>query len=117
MNMGPLSEVHRTIVFWARPRVIQQLEQLADVAIVLDHAVGIQVLAGLVLDSALRMVGKSHAARREPHEEGLAVRMAALDEVHRTPEILIVDAGIRFLSSGPVSVMVPWLYHGALTTT
>jgi thiazole synthase ThiGH ThiG subunit len=53
--------------------VVDLLQHLADVPVVLDHAVGIGSEAGLALDSGLRCVKMCMRVGVEPHEERLLV--------------------------------------------
>ena len=51
--------------------VVELLEQLADHAVMLDHAVGVDALAGLAERLLLQMGEDVHARRVEPDEERL----------------------------------------------
>ena len=46
---APLSVEYMTIVLSAMPKLVELVEELADVAVVLDHAVGVDAEAGLAL--------------------------------------------------------------------
>ena len=70
--------------------IVKLLQELADVAVVLDHAVGIDAEAGLALGLLLEMGPDVHPAGVEPHEERLAVAVGAVDEVERGGEEFLV---------------------------
>ena len=55
--------------------VVELLQQLADVAVVLDHAVGVDAEAGLARRLGLEMGPDVHAGGVEPHEPGLPARL------------------------------------------
>ncbi len=61
--------------------VVEQLEQFADVHVVLDHAVAVFVLAGDAAVLLLHVGAKVHAGAVPPAEEWLAGLDLALDEV------------------------------------
>ena len=71
--------------------VVELLQELADLAVVLDHAVGIDAEPGLALRLGLEAGPDVHAGRIEPDEERLLVLVRAVDEVERGVEELLVD--------------------------
>ena len=71
--------------------VVKLLEQLPDVAVVLDHAVGVDADARLAQRLLLQMREDMHARRIEPHEERLLSLDLALDEVLAGREEFLVD--------------------------
>src|SRR5271155_839854 len=72
------------------PQVVELLQELAHLAVVLDHAVGINTQASLSLRRRFQTSPDMHAAWIEPHEERLLVLVGAVDEVHRGVEKLLV---------------------------
>ena len=66
-------------------------EHLADVAVVLDHAVGIDAEAGLALGLLLQVREDVHAGGVPPDEERLVGLLGALHEVQRLGGDFLVD--------------------------
>ena len=66
-------------------------EQLADLAVVLDHAVGVDPEAGHPLRLRLEVGEDVHAGGVPPHEERLSVRMRLVHEGERLGGDLLVD--------------------------
>jgi hypothetical protein len=84
--------------------VVQRLEQLTDVAIAFDHAIGVLVVRHPALTAHRRahMRVGMHARRVHPDKERLVGLHLPLDEAVVSSSIV----SIRFLVSGPVSSMV-----------
>ena len=110
--------------------VVERLEQLADVAIVLDHAIGIFGPGGqpwLVAMLRPHVRARVHPGVVEPAEERLAGRDLPFDVVDRRVRRLVVDRLHAFPSEvryprwsacrpGPTSGP-PWIVHvGSLAT-
>ena len=79
-------------------------QQLADHAVVLDHAVGVDAEPGLALGLRLEVGPDVHPGRVVPDEErlarpGRALSMKPIAAVRNSPSTV----SIRFLVSGPVS--------------
>ncbi len=72
-------------------QLVELVEQLADVAIVLHHAVGIDAQTGLALRLLLQVRPDVHPGRVPPAEEWLAVAVGLLDELEARVEELLVD--------------------------
>jgi hypothetical protein len=73
---------------------------------VLDHAVGVDAEPGLALGLRLEVREDVHPGGVPPEEEGLVVLLGAL--VHEVERLDVTSSSIvsmRFLVSGPVSVM------------
>ena len=70
---------------------VDLVEQLADVAVVLDHAVRIHAQAGLALRLLLQVREDVHPGRIPPAEEGLVVGHRLVDELQAGVEELFVD--------------------------
>src|SRR4030095_9873236 len=70
--------------------VVELLQELADLPVVLDHAVGIDAEPGLALGRGLETGPDVHAGGVEPHEERLLVPACAVDEVARSLKELLV---------------------------
>ena len=79
-----------TIVLPAIPKFIELAEKLADLAIMLHHAVRIDAEPGLALRLGLEPGPNVHAGRIEPREERLLRPVGAVDEVERGFEKLVV---------------------------
>ena len=71
--------------------IVELLQKLADLAVMLHHAVGIDAEPGLALRLRLEPRPDVHAARIEPDEERLLVPVRAVDEVDRGFEEFLVD--------------------------
>ena len=71
-------------------QLVELVEQLADVPIVLHHAVGIEAQPRLSLRLLLQVGEDVHAGRVPPAEERLAVRVGLLDELQARVEELLV---------------------------
>jgi hypothetical protein len=71
-------------------QLVELVEQLADVPIVLHHAIGIDPQTGLALRFLLQVREDVHAGRVPPDEERLAVRVGLLDELETCREELLV---------------------------
>ena len=71
-------------------QVVQLLQELADVAVVLDHAVRADSEPGLALRLGLEVGVDVHAGRVEPDEPGLAALLLLVDELDRGGEHLLV---------------------------
>jgi hypothetical protein len=67
------------------------LEELADLPVMLDHAVGIDPQPGLSLGCGLEVGPDIHAGRVEPHEERAAISHRAFYEFRCGPQKLLVD--------------------------
>ena len=72
--------------------VVEELEELADPLVVIDHRVVVLGLpaAGLPEARGLGVRPEVHAGRVEPNEEGFAGRVLPLDEVHGAGQELVV---------------------------
>ena len=81
--------------------IVELLQQLADLAVMLDHAVGIDAEPGLALRLGLEAGPDVHAARIEPDEERLLVPVRAVDEVDRGLEEFLVDRLHALLGERP----------------
>ena len=79
------------MVFSAMPSVVELGEQLADLAVVLDHAVGIDAEAGHALGLGLQVGEDVHAGGVPPQEERLAVGLRLVHEGERLGGDLLVD--------------------------
>ena len=77
------------VVFQAE--LLELGQQLADVAVVLDHAVGVDALPGLAVRLRLQVREDVHAGRVPPDEEGLVGLLRPLHEVERLGRHLLVD--------------------------
>jgi hypothetical protein len=89
--------------------IVERLEQLADVAVVLDHAIGLFGPRGqprLVAMLGVHVCARVHPGRVEPTEERDAGPDLPLHEIDRGVRGLVVDVSMRFLVSGPVSSIV-----------
>ena len=71
--------------------IVHQLQQFADMHVVLDHAVAILVLAGDADVLGLHMGAEVHARAVPPHEEGLPVLHRVGDEALGGGDDLLVD--------------------------
>src|SRR5262249_10174673 len=71
--------------------LVEQVEQLADLAVVLDHAIGVEAEAGLALRLLLQVREDVHARGVEVAEPRCAGLVLALDEALRCGEKLLVD--------------------------
>ena len=71
--------------------IVELLQKLADMPVMLDHAVGMNALAGLADALRLEMGEDMHAGRVEPDEERLVRPVLAVDEVLGRREELLVD--------------------------
>jgi hypothetical protein len=71
--------------------IIELFEKLADLSVMLHHAVGIDAETGLALSIGLEAGPDVHAARIEPREERLPLPVGALDKFERRREKLLVD--------------------------
>ncbi len=71
-------------------QLVELVEQLADVPVVLHHAIGIDAQPGLALRLLLQVREDVHAGRVPPDEERLAVRVGLLDELQARREELLV---------------------------
>ena len=71
--------------------LVELVEELPDVAVVLDHPVRVDAQAGDALRLGLQVGEDVHPGRVPPHEERLVVRVRPVDEVHRAGEELLVD--------------------------
>jgi hypothetical protein len=71
--------------------LVELREQLADLAVVLDHAVGVDAEAGHPLRCRLEVGEDVHARRVPPQEERLAVGLRLVDEGERLGRHLLVD--------------------------
>jgi hypothetical protein len=71
--------------------VVDELEQFADVHVVLDHAVAVFVLAGDADVLLLDVGAEVHAGAVPPAEEGLALLVHAGDEILGGGEGFLVD--------------------------
>ena len=87
--------------------LVDQVEQLADVAVVIDHRVVVLRLPAPGLADAFRLgVGAQvHVRGVHPHEERRPRLVLAPDEVDAAPVVSSSMVSIRFLVSGPVSSM------------
>ena len=65
--------------------IVELFQKLADLAVMLHHAVRIDAEAGLALRLRLEARPDVHAARVEPDEERLLVPAGAVDEVDAKP--------------------------------
>ena len=83
ITSAPLSVVKTTMVLSRDAEIVELLQQLSDMAVMLDHAIGIDALAGLALDFRLQMRPDMHAGRVEVAEPGLAGPVLAIDEIER----------------------------------
>ena len=70
---------------------VEQLQEAADVLVVLDHAVAVLVLTGLAAVLSLDVRAKVHAGRVPPHEPRLAGGMLLADEGKRPVGGFIID--------------------------
>ena len=70
---------------------VQLLKQLADMHVMLDHAVRILVLAGNAAQFLLYMGAEMHARPVPPHEERLFRFVSPVDEVEGAGQRLLVD--------------------------
>jgi hypothetical protein len=71
--------------------IVEFLQELADLAVMLHHAVGIDAEPGLALGLRLEAGPDVHAGRIEPDEERLLIPVCAVDEVERGLEEFLVD--------------------------
>src|ERR1700730_1903453 len=71
-------------------QIVELLQELADLPVVLDHAVRIDAETGLALGRGLETGPDVHAGRAEPHEKRLIVPGPAVDEVSGGLEELLV---------------------------
>ena len=90
------------------PELVEQIEQLADVLVVVDHRVVVRRLpaAGLPEALGLRVRAEVHVRRVDPAEERLAPLVLALDEVRGGATNSSSHVSIRLRVSGPVS----WIF-------
>ena len=89
-SSAPLSVEYITMVLSAMPEFVELGEELPDLPVVLDHAVGIHAQAGLALGLLLQVRPDVHAGGVPPAEEGLVGLVLALDEVERARRDLLV---------------------------
>src|SRR6516165_4398764 len=73
------------------PQLVEFGEELSDVTVVLDHAVGINAQSSLALGLLLQVPESVHPGRIPPAEEGLAGLVLALDEVQGSSGNLSID--------------------------
>ena len=107
ITSAPLSVEYMTMVLSAMPSSSSLVEQLADVAVVLDHAVGIDAQPGLALaTSFFRCVKMCMRVEFHQTKKGLSSLTALLDELERRVGELLVDRLHALLVSGPVSSIV-----------
>ena len=106
LRCGPLSVeyMHEGVVGDAE--LVEQVEHLADVLVVVDHRVVVGRLPAPGLTQALLLGVREevHVGRVEPHEEGLAGLLLALDEVRRRGDELVV-AGLHPLRGQRAGVL------------
>ena len=81
--------------------VVELLQELADLPVMLHHAVRIDAEPGLALRLRLEPGPDVHAARIEPDEERLLVAVGAVDEVDRGLEEFLVDRLHALLGERP----------------
>ena len=81
--------VHNGVVGDAE--LVELVQQLANMHVVLDHAVPIFILAGNTSKLVLYMGAEMHPRAVPPDEEGLALCMRAVDEVEGAGEGFLVD--------------------------
>jgi hypothetical protein len=81
--------------------IVELFQKLADLPVVLHHAVRIDAESGLALGLGLEPRPDVHASRVEPHEERLAVPDGAVDEFGRGLQKLLVDRLHAFLGERP----------------
>ncbi|MNQ52227.1 hypothetical protein D3C85_662330 [compost metagenome] len=72
-------------------QIIQLFQQLTDLAVVLDHAVGIQANPRLALGLFLQVSPDVHACAVEPDEEGFVSLVRLVDEVLGSLHQFVVD--------------------------
>ncbi len=86
-------------------QLVEQVEQLADVLVVVDHRVVVRRLPAPGLTHALRLRVRVdvHVGHVHPDEERGAAVVLAPDEVDAASVVSSSIVSIRFLVSGPVS--------------
>ena len=72
-------------------QLVQLVQQLTHMAVVLHHAVGVDVLPGNAPVLLLHMGAEVHPRTVPPHEERLAGLVLPLDEIQRCGDGLVVD--------------------------
>jgi hypothetical protein len=72
------------------PEIVELLQKLADMAVMLDHAVGVDSETGLAFGLLLQVRPDVHAARIRPNEERLLVAIGPVDEVEGRGEEFFV---------------------------
>ena len=77
--------------------LVEHLQELADVHVVLDHAVGVLVLSGDAAQLLFDVGAEVHAGAAPPHEPGLAGCVLALDEIDGGSHRLVIDGLHAFL--------------------
>jgi hypothetical protein len=80
---------------------VQQIEELADVHVVLDHAVGVLVLPGDAAQLLFHVGAEVHARAVPPHEPGLAGLVLLADELDRAIRGLVVHGFHALLRQRP----------------
>ena len=84
-------------------QLVEQVQHLADVAVVLDHAVGEDAESGDALALLLQVRVEVHARGRQPGEPGRARFVLVLMKSMARPTNSSSAVSMRFLVSGPVS--------------
>ena len=107
--LGPLSVVKTTMVLSAIFEVVERLQQLADVPVHLDHAVGILVAGHAALPAhRVAHVGEDvHAREVHPGEERLAALHLLVHELDGRAVVSSSIVSMRLRFSGPVSSILP----------
>ena len=82
-------------------QLIQQVEQLSDLAVMFDHAVGEDPETGHALALGLEVRVEMHARGGDPGEPGFPGRMVLLDELGAAVEELLVGRLHAFLGQRP----------------
>src|SRR5207253_2779362 len=90
---------------------LELVEQQADVAVMLDHPVGIDAEAGLALAFRLQAGPDVHAGRVPPQEERLVGLFCVRHEAQGLSVNSSSTVSMRFLSSAPVSSIL-WVPSG-----
>ena len=82
---------------------VEEIEQLADIAVMVDHRVVVGRLPAAGLTEALRLGvrAKMHVCHVHPDEEGSARLVLALDEIRARPRGLVVDRFHALLGQRP----------------